>query len=183
MSDASTSSKMVLFVNCISPRKTQHQVQSSFLMDVVVRLCPVIVHSICIPNSCIIFFHRENGSFEVLSLQTHRHLDLQHKQHTNSCRQHVLNLQFLVSLCSLDSSDSFWLWEFLLPRVPHLLRFPFRHLHEIHQLVRCHHQLVLHLDSEFSSDLRAQCSAIPDSRLLTVLRRVMISVVHIVSLC
>ena len=27
--------------------------QSSFLLDVVVRLCPVIVHSICIPNSCI----------------------------------------------------------------------------------------------------------------------------------
>ena len=26
--------------------QTQHQVQSSFLLDVVVRLCPVIVHSI-----------------------------------------------------------------------------------------------------------------------------------------
>ena len=34
---------------------TQCQVQSSFLLDVVVQLCPVIVHSICIPNSCI--FH------------------------------------------------------------------------------------------------------------------------------
>ena len=33
--------------------QTQHQVQSSFLLDVLVRLCPVIVHSICIPNSCI----------------------------------------------------------------------------------------------------------------------------------
>ena len=33
---------------------TQHQVQSSFLLDVVVRLCPVIVNSICIPNSCIL---------------------------------------------------------------------------------------------------------------------------------
>ena len=33
--------------------QTQHQVQCSFLLDVVVRLCPVIVHSICIPNSCI----------------------------------------------------------------------------------------------------------------------------------
>ena len=33
--------------------QTQHQVQSSFLLDVVVRLCPVIVHSLCIPNSCI----------------------------------------------------------------------------------------------------------------------------------
>ena len=34
---------------------TQHQVQSSFLLDVLVRQCPVIVHSLCIPNSCI--FH------------------------------------------------------------------------------------------------------------------------------
>ena len=34
---------------------TQFQVQSSFLLDVVVRLCPVIVNSNCIPNSCI--FH------------------------------------------------------------------------------------------------------------------------------
>ena len=31
--------------------QTQHQVQSSFLMDVVVRLCPVIVHSNCSHNS------------------------------------------------------------------------------------------------------------------------------------
>ena len=61
----------------------------------------------------------------------HQHLDLQHKQHTKSSRQHVLNLHVLVSLCSLDSSDSIWLWEFLLPKVPHLLRFPFRHLHGI----------------------------------------------------
>ena len=34
---------------------TQFQAQSSFLLDVVVRLCPVIVNSIYIPNSCI--FH------------------------------------------------------------------------------------------------------------------------------
>ena len=34
-------------------KHTQHQVQSSFLLDVVLRLCPVIVNSICIPNSCI----------------------------------------------------------------------------------------------------------------------------------
>ena len=34
---------------------TQFQVHSSFLLGVVVRLCPVIVNSICIPNSCI--FH------------------------------------------------------------------------------------------------------------------------------
>ena len=35
--------------------QTQHQVQSSFLLDVVGRLCPVIVNLICIPNSFI--FH------------------------------------------------------------------------------------------------------------------------------
>ena len=34
---------------------TRRQVQSSFLLDVVVRLCPVIVNSICIPDSCM--FH------------------------------------------------------------------------------------------------------------------------------
>ena len=34
---------------------TKFQIESSFLLDVVVRLCPVIVNSICIPNSCI--FH------------------------------------------------------------------------------------------------------------------------------
>ena len=42
----------------------------------------------------------------------HQHLGLRHKQHTHSCRQHVLNLHVLVSLCSLDSLDSFWLWNF-----------------------------------------------------------------------
>ena len=48
---------------------TQYQVQSSFLLDVVVQLCPVIVLSICIPKFLHIF-HRDHGSFEVLSLQT-----------------------------------------------------------------------------------------------------------------
>ena len=71
----------------------------------------------------------------------------------------------------------------MLLKVPHLLRFPLRHLHEIVQLVRCHHRLVLHLDSEFSLDLRAHCSAISVSRLLTVLRKTMISIVHVVGLC
>ena len=42
-------------------------------VDLVLRvvngvLVAVIVHSFCIPNSCIIS-HRENGNFEVLSLQ------------------------------------------------------------------------------------------------------------------
>ena len=48
---------------------TQFQVQSSFLLDVVVKLCPVIVNSICIPNSCI-FHIAKTGLFEVLSLHS-----------------------------------------------------------------------------------------------------------------
>ena len=59
--------------------------------------------------------------------------------------------------------------------VLHLPHFPFRHLHQILQLVRCHHQLVQHLGSEFSLDLRAHCSATLVSRLL--------SVVHIIGFC
>ena len=46
---------------------TQYQVQNSFLLYVVVRLCPVIVNSILYPKFLHIS-HRENGSFEVLSL-------------------------------------------------------------------------------------------------------------------
>ena len=42
-----------------------------------------------------------------------QHLDLRHKQHTDSCRQHVLHLHVLVSLCSLDSSGSFLLIFFV----------------------------------------------------------------------
>ena len=49
-----------------------------------------------------------------------QHLDLRHKQHTNSCKQHVPNLHVLVSLCSWDSSDSLRLWEFMFPRALHL---------------------------------------------------------------
>ena len=41
--------------------QAQNQVQSSFLLDVAVRLCPVIVHSICIPNSSL--FSSRNGVF------------------------------------------------------------------------------------------------------------------------
>ena len=52
VSDASTSSRKVSFVNCISPRIRNTKCKVLFLLDVVVRLCPVIVHSICIPNSC-----------------------------------------------------------------------------------------------------------------------------------
>ena len=51
---------------------TQFQVQSSFLLDVVVRLCPVIVNSICIPNSCI--FHIAKTGLLRCCLYTSRRL-------------------------------------------------------------------------------------------------------------
>ena len=52
---------------------TQLQVQSSFLLEVVVRLCPVIVNSICIPNSCM--FHMEKtGLLRCCCLYTSRRL-------------------------------------------------------------------------------------------------------------
>ena len=94
----------------------------------------------------------------------HQHLDLRRKQHTNSCRQHVLNLHVLVSLCSLDSMELILTLGISASKgVPHLLRFPFRHLHEIHQLVRCHHHLVLHLDSfRWTYERTALPSSIPD---------------------
>ena len=92
----------------------------------------------------------------------HQHVDLRHKPPTSSFVGF-----FLLSF-------------FLLPRVHSYSvfpkgHFPFRHLHVIPQLVRCHHQLASHLDSELSLDLRAHCSATLVSRLL--------SVVHIVGLC
>ena len=78
------------------------------------------------------------------------------------------------------SLDSFCLWEFLLPRVPHLLRFPFRHLHEILLLGRCHPHWVLHLDSELLLDLQGHCSAIPVSPLLTLFLKMLIGRSHLV---
>ena len=95
----------------------------------------------------------------------HQLLDLRHKQLTISCQQHVLNLHVLVSLCSWDSSDS-WFFTFLIP---------IRHPHRILQSVRCHHQLAQRLDSEFSLDLQAHCSAMLVSRQL--------SIVHIAGFC
>ena len=101
---------------------------------------------------------------------------LKHRQHTNFCIQHVCNLLVLVVLFSGDSSGSFELWKFLILRI--LLRFPFRHLHESLPLVRCHHQWVLHLDSELLLDLHAHCSAILVSQLLILLLKTLLGIVH-----
>ena len=102
----------------------------------------------------------------------HQLLCLRHKQHTNFCIRQVPNLHVLVFLDSWDSSGSFSLWESLPPMVLHLRHFPFRHLPEALQVVRCHYQLAPHHDSEFSLDLRAHCSALLVSRLLRVVREI-----------
>ena len=64
---------------------TQYQVQSSFLLDVVVRLCPVIANSICIPNSCI--FHIARTGLLRCCLYTHRRL----QQTAVSCKRSSCN--------------------------------------------------------------------------------------------
>ena len=56
----------------------------------------------------------------------------------------------------------------------------FRLLHEILPLVRCHHQWVLHLDSELLLDLQAHCSAILMSRLLTLFLKTLLGISHTV---
>ena len=73
-------------------------------------------------GSFVLFLLPPKVQLEVVS----QHHELRHKQQTNSCKQHVV----LVLLYSWDSSDSSRLWEFLLLRIL-LLRFLFRHLHEI----------------------------------------------------
>ena len=98
----------------------------------------------------VLFLLPPTVQLEVVS----QHHELRHKQHTNSCKQHVHNLRVLVLLYSWDSSGSFQMWGFPLLGIL-LLRFTFRRLHEIPELVRCHHQWVLHHDSELSLDLRA----------------------------
>ena len=65
--------------------QTQHQVQSSFLLDIVVRLCPVIVRSICIPNSCI--FHIAKTGLLRCCLYTLRRL----QQTADSCTRSICN--------------------------------------------------------------------------------------------
>ena len=47
---------------------THFQIQSSFLLDVVVQLCPAIVSSICIQNSCI--FHSAKTGLLMCCLYT-----------------------------------------------------------------------------------------------------------------
>ena len=69
-------------------------------------------------ESFVLSFLHSIFQFDVV----HELHDLRHKQNTNFCRQHVLNLHVLVFFDSWDSSDSFLFWEPLLPVVLHLLR-------------------------------------------------------------
>ena len=64
---------------------TQFQVQSSFLLDVAVRLCPVIVNSICTPNSCV--FHIAKTGLLRCCLYTRRWLHLP----AVSCKRSICN--------------------------------------------------------------------------------------------
>ena len=94
----------------------------------------------------------------------HQQKDRRHKQPRWILRVH-------------SDSGSFCFQKFLIFFVSHFdicTRCP--------QLVRCHHQWVLHFGSAFSSDLRAYCSAIPVFRLLRNLRKTMINIAHIVDL-
>ena len=76
------------------------------------------------------------------------------------------------------TTPTFQLWQFLILKILLLLlRFLFRHLHEILPLIRCHHRWVLHLDSELSLNLQAHCSAILVSRLLTLLLKTLLGIV------
>ena len=129
---------------------------------------------------------RSESSFLILLLPTvqfdvvHQHLDLRRKQHTNSCRQHVLNLHVLSFSLLVGFFGFILTLGISASKGSSSSSFP---TSTSHQLVRCHHNLVLHLDSELSLDIRAHCSAITVSRLLTVLRKTMISIIHFVGLC
>ena len=122
-----------------------------------------------LPLGLFVLFLSPTVQLEVVS----QHHELRHKQHTNSCKQHVHNFHVLVLLCSWDSSGSFQLG--ISASKDSSSSFP--------PFARCHHQKVLHLDSELSLDLQAHCSAILVSRLLTLLRKTLLGIVHIVGFC
>ena len=75
---------------------------------------------------------------------------------------------FLFFLDSCDSSGSALLWEPLRPMVVHLRHFAFPHFHGARQVVQRHHQFEPHPGSE----LCANCSAMPVSRMLRIVRYV-----------
>ena len=70
VSDASTSSKKVSPVNCISPRKRNTKCKVLFFW--MLESDSVLSSSTRSVSQILAYFHRENGSFEVLSLHFHR---------------------------------------------------------------------------------------------------------------
>ena len=134
------------------------------------RVEPVFLHSrqIHCLNHCILKWFCDR--FFVFSKWICENQDLW--WHTNFCRRHVLTPHVLVSLHSWDSSDSFLLWDPLLPMVLHLHRFPIRLFHGALHLVQCRHQLEPHPCSEFLLDLRVHRSATLVSRLLKTVRTI-----------
>ena len=106
------------------------------------------------------------------------------KQHTNSCGQHVLNIFMFLFLSARwilrihSDSGNFCFQGFLIFFVSLFdicTRFP----NWFDVITNGGYNL----DSEFSLDLRAHCSGILASRLLTVLRKTMLSIVHSVGFC
>ena len=67
-------------------------------------------------HETVIKSNNRSRSFSLFSQKlpfdvVHQLLDLQHKPHTNFCKQHFQNLHALVSLDLYDYWDSFLLWE------------------------------------------------------------------------
>ena len=131
----------------------------SMLWDLSVHnMSPPFDHTCCLDKSeletCLRFPVSENRSRKLRSesfflfplLPTvqfdvvHQHLD-RHKQHTNFCRQHVLNLHVLLFSLLVGFFGFILTLEFSASKGSSFSPFPFRHLPEILQLVRCHHQM------------------------------------------
>ena len=106
---------------------TQFQVQSSFLLDVVVRLCPVIVNSICFPNSCI--FHIAKTDLLVCFLYKPSSLYRLQPKWLNPAATHDV----CVVLVSLQTCAALRLFRSLLPS--QLLCRGLLQLHHIFQIL------------------------------------------------
>ena len=135
------------------------------------------------PESSLIFLLLlPSAQFDVV----HQHFDLRHKQHTNSCRQHVLNLH--VSGFSLSLLVGFF--GFILTLGIYASKgsssAPFSHFDICTRFTNWFAVITngCYISNQ-SFRWTYERSALPSSvsRLLAVLRRTMISIVHIVGLC
>ena len=174
----------------------------SMLWDLSVHnMSPPFDHTCCLDKSeletCLRFPVSENRSRKLRSesfflfplLPTvqfdvvHQHLD-RHKQHTNFCRQHVLNLHVLVFSLLVGFFGFILTLEFSASKGSSSSSFPISTSARDSPTGSMSSPNVCYISIQsFSLDLRAHCSVIPVSRLLTVLRKTMISIVLIVGLC